>query len=116
MTFKNFKVLVEKEGSLKQALRTDDGEEYNSHDFAQFYENHGIKHQLTNILYTSTKWCMWEEESHNSKHGVKFFGKEWSSKSIWPEAIDWSIHILNRASIFKSIITIFLKAIKLVLM
>ena len=59
MTFKNFKVLVEKEvGSLKQALRTDDGEEYNSHDFAQFCENHGIKHQLTNILYTSTKWCM----------------------------------------------------------
>ena len=31
MTFKNFTVLVEKEvGSLKQALHTDDGEEYNS--------------------------------------------------------------------------------------
>ena len=43
-------VLVEKEvGSLKQALHTDDGEEYNSHDFVQFCENHGIKHQFTKL-------------------------------------------------------------------
>ena len=51
MTFKNFKVLVEKEeGSLKQALRTDDGEEYNSRFctilWESWYQTSANKHPI----------------------------------------------------------------------
>ncbi|TXG66880.1 hypothetical protein EZV62_008155 [Acer yangbiense] len=46
--FKNYKAIVEKEvGSPIKVLRTDRGGEYNSHEFANFCEIHGIKRQLT---------------------------------------------------------------------
>ena len=46
--FKNFKVLIEKEsGHSIKVLRTDRGGEYNSYEFANFCEMHGIKRQVT---------------------------------------------------------------------
>ena len=46
--FKSYKALVEKEvGNPIKVLRTDRGGEYNSHEFANFCENHGIRRQLT---------------------------------------------------------------------
>ena len=48
VAFKSYKALVEKEvGNPIKVLHTDCGGEYNSHEFAIFYENHGIKRQLT---------------------------------------------------------------------
>ena len=48
VAFKNFKALVEKEvGSPIKVLLTNHGGEYNSHEFANFCEFHGIKRQLT---------------------------------------------------------------------
>ncbi|RDX97174.1 hypothetical protein CR513_20082, partial [Mucuna pruriens] len=46
--FKNFKVLVEKEANSPiKVLRSDRSGEYNSHEFVNFCETHGIKRQLT---------------------------------------------------------------------
>ena len=48
VTYKSYKALVEKEvGNPIKVLRTDRGGAYNSHEFAIFCENHGIKRQLT---------------------------------------------------------------------
>lgn len=47
-TFKKFKVLAENEVSCQiKCLRTDRGGEYNSQEFVEFCEKHGIKRQLT---------------------------------------------------------------------
>lgn len=47
-TFKAFKAIVEKEaGCPVQVLRTDRSGEYNSHEFTDFCNTHGIKQQLT---------------------------------------------------------------------
>ena len=44
LAFKSYKALVEKEiGSPIKILRTNHGGEYNSPEFASFYETHGIK-------------------------------------------------------------------------
>ena len=48
VAFKSYKALVEKEvGNPIKVICTDHGGEYNSHEFAIFCENHGIKRQLT---------------------------------------------------------------------
>lgn len=46
--FKNFKIMFEKESSLRvKCLRTDRGGEFTSHAFNEFCSNEGIKRQLT---------------------------------------------------------------------
>ena len=48
LAFKSYKALVEKEvGNPIKVLRTNRGGEYNSHEFINFCETHGIKRQLT---------------------------------------------------------------------
>ena len=48
VAFKSYKTLVEKEvGNPIKVLHMDRDGEYNSHEFANFFENHGIKRQLT---------------------------------------------------------------------
>ena len=45
--FKLYKALVEKEvSSLIKILYTNSGGDYNSYEFSNFYETHGIKRQL----------------------------------------------------------------------
>ena len=83
MGFKSYKYLVENEVGIPIKIhRTDRGGKYYTNDFANFYEAHGIKRQLTIAYSTSTKQCVREEESHNSKYGAEHFGKEWSSKKF----------------------------------
>lgn len=71
-------MLVEKEvDNPTKVLHIDQGGEYNSNEFANFYESYRIKKQLT--TYVLTKWYFREKRSHNSKYGVKLFSK-WHSK------------------------------------
>ena len=63
IAFKNYKVPVEKEvGSPIKVLRTDHGGEYNSLEFANFCETHGIKRQLM-IAYTPQQNGVCERKS-----------------------------------------------------
>ncbi|GLU09096.1 hypothetical protein SLE2022_259720 [Rubroshorea leprosula] len=101
MAFKSFKVFVEKEaGSQIQVLRTDCGGEYNSHEFANFCETHGIKRQLT-AAYTPQQNGVCERKNRTILNMVRSLLKKSSiPKNFWPETVNWSIHILNRSPTF----------------
>ncbi|KAI5680165.1 hypothetical protein M9H77_01392 [Catharanthus roseus] len=69
--FKVFKAVVEKEaGCPIQVLRTDRGGEYNSHEFADFCELHGIKRQLT-AAYTPQQNGVCERKNRTIMNMVK---------------------------------------------
>ena len=96
--FKSYKALVEKEvGNPIKVLRTDRGGEYNSHEFENFCENHGIKRQLT-TAYTPQQNGVCERKNHTIMNMVRsLLTTSGIPKSFWPEAVNWSIHILNRS-------------------
>ncbi|CAL5408817.1 unnamed protein product [Camellia sinensis] len=96
--FKNYKALVEKEvGNAIQTLRTDRGGEFNSREFANFCEMHGIKRQLT-ASYTSQQNGVAERKNRTILNMVRsMLSTSGLPKSFWPEAILWSIYLLNRS-------------------
>lgn len=98
--FKKYKVLVEKEvGSPIKVLRTDRGGEYNSHEFASFCEAHGIRRQLT-TAYTPQQNGVCERKKRTIMNMVRsLLTSSGIQKTFWPEAVNWSIHILNRSPI-----------------
>ena len=58
---KQYKALVEKKVGIPiKVLHTDHGGEYISHEFAYFYEIHGLKRQLT-AAYTPHKMVFVKE-------------------------------------------------------
>ena len=64
VAFKNYKAPVEKEvGSPIKVLRTDRGEEYNSHEFANFLQDPWNQKATYGNIHTSTKWSLREETS-----------------------------------------------------
>lgn len=71
IAFKSYKAFIEKEASNPiKILRTEDrGGEYNSHEFANFCETHGIKRQLTAALRSLLK-----------RSGIP--------KNFWPEVVN----------------------------
>ena len=88
--FKNFCAMMTTETRRRvKALRTDRGGEFCSNEFIKFCEEKGIRRQLTASY--RTKWCGQKEEQDRSQHGPKEF---------WPEAVVWSVHILNRSPTF----------------
>lgn len=99
--FKNFKALVEKEsGRSIKALRTDRGGEYNSTEFANFCESNGIKRQMT-AAYTPQQNGVCERRNRTVMNMVRSFLTSSSiPKVFWPEAVNWSIHVLNRCPTF----------------
>ncbi|KAJ6856654.1 hypothetical protein NC651_038340 [Populus alba x Populus x berolinensis] len=78
-TFKSYKARVEKETeSYIQSLRTDRGGEFTSQDFTNFYNEHERKNRtIMNMV--------------RSMLTAKQF-----PKTFWPEAVNWTMHILNR--------------------
>ncbi|KAK2407959.1 putative mitochondrial protein [Trifolium repens] len=96
--FKSFKVRVEKEsGKCIQTLRTDRGGEFNSHDFASFCESHGIRRQLT-AAYTPQQNGVAERKNRTIMNMVRsMMVKRGIPKTFWAEAVNWSVHILNRS-------------------
>ncbi|KAL5724118.1 hypothetical protein ACHQM5_007419 [Ranunculus cassubicifolius] len=98
IAFKRFKVLVENDiGATIKILRTDRGGEYNSQAFASFCEEHGIRRQLT-AAYTPQQNGVSERKNRtilNMVRSMLVMGNV--PKRFWPEAVNWSVHILNRS-------------------
>jgi len=70
-SFKNFKVLVEKEvDNPIKVLRMDCGGEFNSHEFTNFLETHGIKRKFTTV-YTPQQNGVCERKNCTIKNMVR---------------------------------------------
>nr|CAN63536.1 hypothetical protein VITISV_002860 [Vitis vinifera] len=98
VAFKSYKALVEKEvGNPIKFFRMDRGGEYNSHEFANFCENHGIRRQLT-ATYIPQQNGVCERKNSTIMNMVRsLLTTSGIPKSFWLEAVNWSIHILNRS-------------------
>jgi transposase InsO family protein len=96
-TFKSYKARVEKEtGFYIRSLRTDRGGEFTSQDFTDFYNEHGIHRQLT-TAYTPQQNGVAERKNRTIMNMVRsMLTAKQISKTFWPEAVNWTVHILNR--------------------
>ncbi|KAL0313353.1 UNVERIFIED_CONTAM: Retrovirus-related Pol polyprotein from transposon TNT 1-94 [Sesamum radiatum] len=96
-SFKCFKTMVEKETGLSiKCLRTDRGGEFNSNEFNKFCIENGIKRQLT-TAYTPQQNGVAERKNRTIMNMVRSMLSDKSvPKTFWPEAVNWSIYVLNR--------------------
>jgi len=96
--FKLFKTRVDKETSLSiQALRTDHGGEYSSAEFVNLCEIGGIQRQLT-AAYTPQQNGVAERKNRTIMNMVRsLLSNKKMPKTFWPEAVNWSVHSLNRS-------------------
>ena len=99
--FQSFKSKVEKmtDYSIK-CLRTDRGGEFNSRAFMTYCEQHGIQRQLT-AAYTPQQNGVAERKNRTILNMVRsMMVRQNLPKTFWPEAVNWSVHILNRSPTF----------------
>ncbi|GKV07537.1 hypothetical protein SLEP1_g19297 [Rubroshorea leprosula] len=91
-------VLAENEvGRSVKVLRTDRGGEFNSKEFVDFCESNGIKRQLI-AAYTPQQNGVCERRNRTIMNMVRsLMSKSSLPKEFWPEAVNWSVHILNRS-------------------
>jgi transposase InsO family protein len=96
--FKRFKSYIEKEvGGYIKCLRTNRGGEFTSLEFNEFCIEHGIKRQLT-AAYTPQQNEVAERKNQMVMNMVRCMLLERKiPKTFWPEAINWTIYILNRS-------------------
>lgn len=95
--FKAFKSMVEKETGLEiKCLRTDRGGEFTSGEFNEFCKHHGIKRQLT-TAYTPQQNGVAERKNRTVMNMVRsMLSDKKIPKTFWPEAVNWTIYVLNR--------------------
>jgi len=94
--FNNFKTHVEKEtNSFIRALHTDQGGEFTSQEFTNFYDLNGIRRQLT-AAYMPQQNKVVERKNRTIMNIVRsMFSEKKLPKSFWPEAVNWTVHVLN---------------------
>jgi transposase InsO family protein len=99
--FRRFKARVETETNQHiQCLRTDRGGEYTSREFVDLCERNGIKRQLT-AAYTPHQNGVSERKNRTMMNMVRsLLANKNVPKNFWPEAVNWSVHILNRCPTF----------------
>ncbi|WKA06778.1 hypothetical protein VitviT2T_024662 [Vitis vinifera] len=97
-TFKNYKNLVEKEiGAFICCLRTDRGREFTSLEFNAFCKTNGISRQLT-AAYTPQQNGVAERKNRTIMNMVRsMLSEKQVPKNFWPEAVNWTTHVLNRS-------------------
>ncbi|RVW51356.1 Retrovirus-related Pol polyprotein from transposon TNT 1-94 [Vitis vinifera] len=97
-TFKNYKNLVEKEtGAFICCLRTDRGGEFTSLEFNAFCKTNGISRQLT-AAYTPQQNGVAERKNRTIMNMVRsMLSEKQVPKNFWPEAVNWTAHVLNRS-------------------
>lgn len=95
--FRSYKAYVEKEiGAYIKCLRTDRGGEFTSNEFGEFCKTHGISRQLT-TAYTPQQNGVAERKNRTVMNMVRsMLSEKRVPKAFWPEAVKWSVHILNR--------------------
>ncbi|KAH9781356.1 hypothetical protein KPL71_008429 [Citrus sinensis] len=96
--FQMFKALVDREADSQiKILRTDRGGEFNSQEFGSFCENHGVRRQLT-AAYTPQQNGVCERKNRTILNMVRsLLQRSGLPKSFWPEAVVWSVYILNKS-------------------
>uniref|UniRef100_A0A2N9EXA4 Integrase catalytic domain-containing protein n=1 Tax=Fagus sylvatica TaxID=28930 RepID=A0A2N9EXA4_FAGSY len=96
--FKNYKNLVEKEtGAFIRCLRTDRGGEFTSDEFKVFCKANGISRQLT-AAYTPQQNGVAERKNRTIMNMVRsMLSEKQIPKNFWPEAVNWTAHVLNRS-------------------
>jgi hypothetical protein len=89
--------MVEKEtGLFVKCLRTDRGGEFNSNEFNDFCKQSGIKRQLT-AAYTPQQNGVAERKNRTVMNMVRSMLSDKNiPKTFWPEAVNWTIYVLNR--------------------
>jgi hypothetical protein len=99
--FKRFKAKVEKETEkFIQCFRTDRGGEYTSNEFVDVCERSGIKRQLT-AAYTPQQNGVSERRNRTIMNMVRsLLASKNMPKAFWPEAVKWSVYVLNRSPTF----------------
>ena len=99
--FKSFKTYVEKEtSSFLRCLRTDREGEFTSQEFAIFCDVHGIRRQLT-AAYTPQQNGVAEHKNRTIMNMVRsMLSAKKLPKTFWPEAVNWTVHVLNRSPTF----------------
>jgi transposase InsO family protein len=99
--FKSFKTKVEKEtGLCIWGLRTDRGGEFTSLEFTDFCTTNGIQRQLT-ASYTPQQNGVAERKNPTIMNMVRsMLTKKEIPRTFWPEAVNWTIHVLNRSPTF----------------
>ncbi|CAL8095191.1 unnamed protein product [Prunus armeniaca] len=100
-SFKHFKVAAENEiEKTIKVFQTNCGGEYNSKAFENLCAIHGVHRQLT-TAYTPQQNGVVERKNCTILNMVRSMQTKSSiPKSFWPEAVNWSIHILNRSPTF----------------
>ncbi|KAL0356380.1 UNVERIFIED_CONTAM: Retrovirus-related Pol polyprotein from transposon TNT 1-94 [Sesamum radiatum] len=101
LAFKSFKARVENESERSiKVLRTDRGGEYCSKEFETYCDNHGIRRELT-TAYTPQQNGVAERKNRTIFNMVRsLLARGRVPKTFWPEAVNWSIHVLNRSPTF----------------
>jgi len=99
--FKSFKAHVEnKTGKTVKTLRTDRGGDYCSTEFEVFCADHGIQRELT-VAYTPQQNGVSERKNRIILNMVRsLLARGNIPKNFWPEAVNWSIYVLNRSPTF----------------
>jgi len=87
-------------GKTVKTLRTDRGGEYCSTDFEVFCANYGIRRELT-TPYTPQQNGVSEMKNRTILNMVRsLLARGNIPKNFWPEAVNWSIHVLNKSPTF----------------
>ena len=96
-SFKAFKTMVEKETRLfVKYFRTDRGGEFNSNELNDFCKQSGIKRQST-TAYTPQQNGVAERKNRTMMNMVRSMLSDKNiPKTFWPEAVNWTIYVLNR--------------------
>ncbi|GJW60541.1 retrovirus-related pol polyprotein from transposon TNT 1-94 [Tanacetum coccineum] len=88
---------AQESGAMIGCLRTDRGGEFNSNEFREFCENHGIKRQLT-TAFTPQQNGVAERKNRTIMNAVKtVLNERQVPKVFWPEAVKWCVHVQNRS-------------------
>lgn len=78
-------------------MRIDRGGEFNSAEFNDFCKQHGVKRQLT-TTYTPQQNGVAERKNRTMMNLVRaMLSEKKVPKPFWPEAVRWTIHVLNRS-------------------
>ena len=96
--FKNYKNLVEKETRVFiRCLCTNKGGEFISHEFNVFCKANGISRQLT-ATYTPQQNGVAEHKNRTIMNMVRsMLSEKQVPKNFWPEAVNWTAHVLTRS-------------------
>ena len=97
-SFKNFKVLVEKESDYEiKALRSDRGGEFTSNEFNDFCQLHGIRRPLT-VPYSPQQNGVAERKNRTILNMARCMLKAKSMpKEFWAEVVSCAVYLNNRS-------------------